>query len=291
MPSTDNDIAAIQPPLRQLLVQDEMKTVVTCNDQPAVNNNDDPTCDLWGVHSKVVGYDPEPQLLELCPQNIVIQRTLDKIIDARPPDIQPHLWRVVNEDENLPVQDQSMNSLSFYYSPGVVPKEKGSYFVSSLPNGTTTGVLREHAIRMDSDVQCAMVNSFPDNCAGDRPFAVNFTSPVVEVSVCAEGSYDRSPWNNTRDKQEITERLWMQTNVNVDAIRQYKVSGTILDNATNFTLRCDATSRRGWFELGNYQNDYSHQPMLETWPSSDAMKNGFNDIGTQYSATYWPIKE
>ncbi|PLN80726.1 hypothetical protein BDW42DRAFT_201068 [Aspergillus taichungensis] len=216
-------LASIQPPLRQLLVQDETMTVITCNDQPVVIGNDDVTCDTRGVRTKVVGYDAEPQLLELCPQDIVIQRTRNKIIDVQPSDVQPHLWRRVPEDQNIPVGDQMMNSLQYYYSdasPSDKAEEKRRYFVSSLRNGTTTGVLREHAIRMDTDVECVIDNSFPEHCAGDRPFITNFSSPSLEVAICGEGSYDRPPWKNTRDRQKIKERLWMHMKTDVNAMNQ-----------------------------------------------------------------------
>lgn len=88
---TDTGAAAIQPPLRQLLVQDHTKVVVTCNDQPVNINNHDPTCDTIGLDNEVIGHDPEPQHLEKCPQNIVLQRTIDKIMDVQPLDVQRHL--------------------------------------------------------------------------------------------------------------------------------------------------------------------------------------------------------
>lgn len=270
-------------------MQDETKTVITCNDQPAVINNDDSTCDKQGLKTKVVGYDAEPQVLALCRQNTVTQRTLNKIIDATSLDVQPNLWREVDEEHNFPVEDQAMNTLLFYY--GIDIKKDGSYFVSSLRNGTTTGVLREHAIRMDTNVQCDLVDNFPDHCTGDKPFTTNFTTPVLDASICVEGSYDRVPWNNTRDKQKITEQLWMHMNVNLDALDHYKVYGTSLGDTKNFTMRCTAASRRGWFELGNDQNNYSHQPMVETWPSSEMTKNEFNDISTDLGNRYWPAKE
>ncbi|KAK2757364.1 hypothetical protein FQN54_004878 [Arachnomyces sp. PD_36] len=275
----------IHPPLRQLLVQDEAKTVITCNDQAVAINNDDSTC-YNGLTTKVVGYDPEPQVLALSRQNTVIQRTLNKIIDATPSEVQPNLWREVDEESNFPAQDQTMNTLLFYYSFDI--KEDGSYFASSLRNGTTTGVLREHAIRMDTNVQCDLVDNFPDHCTGDKPFTTNFTTPVLDASICVEGSYDRVPWNNTRDQQNITEQLWMHMNVNPDALDVYAMD---LRDAKNFTMCCTAESRRGWFELGNYQNNYSHQPMVETWPSLEVMKNEFNDISSRLENIYWPVKE
>lgn len=270
-------------------------TLVTCNDQPVVINNDDPTCDKRGIHMKVIGHDPEPPYLALCPQNTVIQRTLNKIVDVTQEDVQTHLWREVSEDDNFPVYDQDMNTVKLYYAEGFVfgGAKRGNFFVTSLVNGTDTGVLREHAIRMDTDVQCTVDNNnFPDDCPGDRPFSTSFTSPALEVAVCGEGSFDRSPWNNTRNKQELHERLWIKTQVNPSNLPPNNGPDD-LRHAVNYTMRCDATSRRGWFELANYQNNFTHQPILETWPTSEVMKNGFNDIGAliNLGPVYWPIEE
>ncbi|KAL4795823.1 hypothetical protein BDV19DRAFT_388847 [Aspergillus venezuelensis] len=287
-------LATIQPPLRQILVQDEAMTLVTCDDQPLVLNNDDPSCDITGFYNKVIGHDPEPPYLALCPQDIVIQRALNKIIDVTQDDVQWHLWREVIDEPNFPMEDQNMNTFNFYYSEGFRDhgSRRGKFFVSSLVNGTGTGVLREHAIRMDTEVQCVVDNiSFPDNCPGDRPFTTNYTSPALEVTVCGEGSFDRFPWNITRNKQELHERLWIKTQVNPSYTSPYTIPTALL-HAVNYTMRCDAISRRGWFELGNYQNNFNYQPMLETWPTSDATKNEFNDIsGVNFGSEYWPVEE
>lgn len=83
----------------------------------------------------------------------------------------------------------------------------------------------------------------------------------------------------------------MKMQVDVNSLDQYDVYSMYLQYAPNFTMRCDATSRRGWFELENYQNGFAHQPMLETWPTSQEMKNKFNDINTTLGPVYWPVEE
>lgn len=284
----------MQPPLKQLLVQDEAKTVVTCNDQPGIVSNKDSTCDTLGFDNKVIGLDSEPSSLAACPRSTVVQRTLNKLIDVRKADVQPHLWREVKEDENLPVNDQIMSTFRFFYqdwsSSGDQPP--GTFFASPVVNGTTTGVLRQHAARMDTDVTCIVDNNFPETCPGDRPFVTDFTSPALNVSICTEGNYDSVPWMNTRDMQNITERLWLHIHVNPDTTPE-STAWDDLRLLGNYTIRCDATSRRGWFELGNYQNKFAHQPMLDTWPNDEAMKTQFNDVSGYDGPEdkYWPVKE
>lgn len=268
--------------------------MVTCNDQPVIFSNRDPTCDTLGLNIKVIGLDSEPSLLAGCPRSTVVQRTLNKLIDVRKGDVQPHLWREVKEDENLPSQDQYMSTFRFLYpdwSSSGDPSPR-TFFASPVVNGTTTGVLRQHAARMDTDVTCIVDNNFPATCPGDRPFVTDFTSPALNVSVCTEGNYDSVPWMNTRDAQNLTERLWLH--IHVDPV---STSGSSawddLHLLGNYTIRCDSTSRRGWFELGNYQNEFAHQPMLDTWPDDEAMQTQFNDVSGYGDPRdkYWPLKE
>lgn len=281
MPADFEVSAAIQPPLKQLLIDEEAKTVVTCNDTPVYITNNDSTCDKIGMKIKVVGQDPEPPFLAHCPQNTVVQRTTNKLIDVRTFDLQVHLWREVSGDYNVPDLDQMMNTFAYY----AIVDNNSTFFTSSVINGTTTGVLREHAVRMDTNVTCKLDPNFPGICPGNRPFTTHIRESGIDVSVCANGSYDSVPWRNTRDAQNVTETLWIR--MEVDPEWDY-----IYDDVDTFTLRCDAVSRRGWFELGNYQNGFTHQPMLETWPDDDAMLNQFNDLSSDpFQWDYWPVKE
>ncbi|KAL3463478.1 hypothetical protein BJX64DRAFT_116180 [Aspergillus heterothallicus] len=280
-------LAAIQPPLRQVLVQDETITVVTCNDEPILITNNDTTCDTLGLDSKIVGNDPEPQLLAQCRQNIVLQRTLNQIIDVRSNDVQLHLWP---ETDNFFSHNDQQKSSFGYYFPGSGFGDGGSFFVSSIVNGTTTGVLRQHAARLDTNVTCTLDDNFPSTCPGRRPFTTNFTSSVLDAKICAEGSYDEVPWKNTRDAQNITERLWLHMSTRPNSAVQSLTYDSI-QSAVNFTMRCDSTSTRGWFELGNYQNGFIHQPMLEIWPDDEVMITQYNDFSGNLSGKYWPVRE
>ncbi|KAL3442102.1 hypothetical protein BJX65DRAFT_287577 [Aspergillus insuetus] len=160
-----------------------------------------------------------------------------------------------------------MSTFDYLYNfhPG-----QGTFFASSIVNGTTTGVLRQHAIRMDTEVTCVADDAFPATCPGARPFTTDFNNRVLDVAVCAEGSYDSVPWENTRNAQNLIERLW----IHVAASPRTSWTQAAMDTVAipdNFTLRCDGTSRRAWFDLGNYQNEFTYQPMLDTWPLLDLL--------------------
>ena len=63
-----------------------------------------------------------------------------------------------------------------------------------------------------------------------------------------------------------------------------------MDICLNFTLHCQAETTRGYFELGNYHNNYSYSPLLEKWPGSVEMATEFNDYLNSY-ADYLPPSE
>ncbi|KAK2755085.1 hypothetical protein FQN54_006614 [Arachnomyces sp. PD_36] len=45
----------------------------------------------------------------------------------------------------------------------------------------------------------------------------------------------------------------------------------------SFTLKCEASTTRGYFELGNDRNGQIYGPLLEKWPSPEEMAREFND--------------
>lgn len=242
-------------------------------------------CQKQGLDGQIVGYDPKPAELAHCPQNVVIQRAVEKIVTVGLNDRQVHLWREPTDNTPSWRDDQSMSSFDTFEFQSS-SSEGGHYFVSSLANGTTTGILREHAIRMDSRTNCTFVEeSIPDSCPGDRPFVTKYESDTVNINICVEGAYDRFPWTTSRSKQEVEERFWVQAEF---------LKPDVLVNETeprNRTMRCDARSRRGWFEVGNYQNDNRYEPLVETWPSQDELAADFNDYDGDGFESWYPATE
>lgn len=284
--------AAVQPPIQSIVVQEEVKLIVACNDNPERRNNDDKTCDWMGHKNKVVGFDPEPQELEKASQNYVVHRTLQNIISVSSNDIQTRMRR-----ENLYIPEGLMDTqrLAFHWIYSAIAEAevddedgRGDYYVSSMLKGTDTGVLREHAVRMDSKVQCQHEDSFPDECAGDHPFTYSYTSNMTEVQICTDGSINRYPFTRSRNKQEISERIWFDLRWTNPEL--YSEAGN--EGMKNYTMSCDTTSRRGWFELANYQNGYEPSGMLEKWPSPEEMEENFNDYTSTWSDNdFYPIEE
>lgn len=228
------------------------------------------TCNALNI-PQVVGFDPEPSDMQFMPQDIAVSIVQDKIRTVNNMDIQTHLWP--EKWYNIDDADQAIRGSLFY----MLPNE--NFFVSALQNGTTTGVLREHAIRLNSSSGCTNLprSEYPATCAGDRPFETGFIADgILEVRICAPGAYGMTPWTISRDRQDITEELWIDVFLPQisDWIEVVRPSEGI---DFNFTLHCTSNTTRGYFEVPNTQNGNNPGQLLENWPSEENIFQDFND--------------
>lgn len=247
--------------------------MVTCLDIPLYG------CDRFAT-PVTIGWDPEPGDMSLVPQDLVVQEVASKMATVADMDVQPYLW----PDDPYAEQDladafvnPSARRSFFWYQLGELAEHGNvGYFAAAVENGTTTGVLREHAMRFNSSVQCAEGprSGFPDVCRGARSFNTSFQNEFVDIRVCAPGEYGVYPWTLSRSRQDISEEMFLDVNgrqsVETDIFR-------------NFTIHCTATTTRGYFELGNYRNNYSYGPLVEQWPDEVDMVYNFNDYLPQQS--------
>lgn len=230
----------------------------------------------YGISGIVAGYDPDPVALNNIPQILVVQQALDKMVDVGGYDEQMHLWPSTGMgltwyDDDGVRRNTFDNMYNHWDLDNITPGRY--YFASSITNNTNTGVYREHAARMDSKAKCYNISSssFPKNCKGDSPLEGSFSQSDTKVDVCVEGDYTKTPWSTSRDKQEHSERLWLRVNSTVG----YYGGG-------EFTLKCESTSRRGWFELPNRHNGFEAGPLLDAWPSQEELAQDFNDYNDPY---------
>ncbi|RAL00317.1 uncharacterized protein BO80DRAFT_425814 [Aspergillus ibericus CBS 121593] len=252
-------LVAATPAIQSLLVKFEDITIATCWEMPVWS------CNAANI-ATVVALDPEPAALEYMPQSLAVQQVAKKTQLVSEMDIQPYLW-----SENWTSMSDAVDIQrgTFFWYDEVFPSEK--YFVSALQNGTNTGVLREHAIRLNSTSACVAVpaSDFPQTCPGDRPFVTNLTAPgLLDIRICVPGMYGQTPWTRSRDRQDISEELWIDV---VPQLWEYEVY------QSNFTLRCTTNSTRGYFEISNYRNGNHPGPLLEKWPSQEVLAKDFND--------------
>lgn len=232
---------------------------MTCLDDPAGGCGGDPF---------TVGYDPEPADIATVRYNQVIQEVMSSLSTFSDLDQQPYLWADPSylTNDTTAVSDPMPRQRMHYWTDVM---NDPNFFVTALPNGTTTGVLREHALRLNSSVQCERIprDEFPSPCPGRLPFTTSFSNSEIDIRVCAPGEYGVNPWTLSRNRQDITEQLFLD----VDS----RSSNRFLTES--FTLHCTASTSRGYFELGNYRNRQVYGPLLDKWPSQEELKSDFND--------------
>jgi hypothetical protein len=216
--------------------------------------------------------------MEHIPRGVVISKVRDKIRSTSLEDLQMNLWHEHDDNfEVLPVEQMNRQTFAWLRAfEDANPK----YFASAVANGTTTGVLREHALRLNSSVKCEMLESKPSYCAGSKPFFTEFEhtgrySTEIKTSICVEGDHSAVPWSRSRDKQGVTERMWMSVEAPEDTPPWESVN--LAEAVYSFVISCNASSTRGYFELGNYQNGQQFQDLLEKWPGRGEMNSSYND--------------
>ncbi|KAJ7152393.1 hypothetical protein C8R46DRAFT_1007027 [Mycena filopes] len=267
-------ISSLQQPIQSALVSFEGILVMSCLDLPAIGR-------CSSDFSVVAAYDAEPGAISVLSHNLVVADVASSLVAAADLDQQPNLWvddpyaRVDKDiDAFVTLPERGM---FFWYTPDG-PHAKDRYFVSALPNGTTTGVLRQHAIRMNSSASCEAIphSSFPASCGGARPVEAAFSNEFIDVRACVPGEVGPSPWTLSRNRQDITEEVYIDVAMSKDLLTF---------SAHNFTTHCTAGSTRGFFELGNYFNGFAYGPLIAEWPAPDVLEREFNDYLRMYEGT------
>ncbi|KAI1378985.1 hypothetical protein F4677DRAFT_410243 [Hypoxylon crocopeplum] len=255
-------LGAILQPLTSVLVTFETIAAVSCLDIPIDG------CSLLGPMT--VGFDPEPADMPRLERDLILQDVLGHLVTVSDLEPQPNLWPI-NPDKSgfldgyVTPLDRRM--FSVYSADGGDPE---GFFVTALENGTNTGVLREHAIRLNSSVHCEHIpeSDFPLPCQGGRPFEIGVERPGLKLNVCVPGNSSQFPFTSSRHRQDITEDLYIHLEGphNLTYIHD------------NFTVHCTVSTSRGYFELGNQQNLYVYGPLLDRWPDPHDIATNFNDF-------------
>jgi hypothetical protein len=219
-----------------------------------------------GLGYTEIGIDLEPAQMAVIPASYVLPRIRSDLSTVSQWTIQPHFWQSP--------EDQG------YRATARIDYANGPNFVAALPADTTTGVLREHLMRLNSSVACANVSTsqYPSTCSGANPFQASFGfidnyyyAPNATIDICAPGEQDKYPWALSRSRQDIFEEVFL------------KFSGT---NKNDGVLHCTAQTTRGYFELGNTHNGGKYGPLLEKWPQAGPPLEDyqFNDfVASEYN--------
>jgi len=277
-------LGAIQQPLYQILVRVDTISVVTCRDIPSWYKYGD--CKGVQLYEEV-GRDPEPATMGHTSNLGSRSHLALSLASLSGHESQPYLWstnatykatgKKFGQDSLVP------DSLNYWIFQRKNISDSGEepvpdFFAAGVPTGTTTGVLRQHLMRLNSSVSCQEIDpsEFPSRCPGDHPLTV-FWEHVVNASVriCVPGDYATFPWALNRSRQELLEEIYIS--MEDTGIGSSWGPGYVELNLTS-TIHCVARTTRGYFELGNNWNDNMYGPLLELWPDTVQMANDFNDF-------------
>ena len=256
-----DDIGAIQYPLIQITVPWEQISVPTCYETRFISDFDFSysSCDLASSRSAVGGYrllgnDLEPAQMANLPAHSIVPRIVTDLSTIEAGVTLPNFWRTPD--------DYSFRGASNLFLDHL---DDESGFVAALPADTTTGVLREHIMRLNSSVSCTnlTVAEWPSTCSGTNPFQASFaySESYYEgnrtIDVCAPGDMGKHPWTFSRNRQVLSEEVFLRfTGRDADEEEVYRKDDVV---------HCTAQTARGYFELGNAYNGETFGPMLEKW--------------------------
>jgi hypothetical protein len=262
----------VQQALQALLITIEPVISASCADIPRGR--------CGGRNSITIGYDPDPWAMSRVAHNLVASEVTNILETFSDTEVQPYLWAddPHGGSEDALIQWSNPSNLAWHLlyqhgSDGERISPGSRYFVSSLPNGTETGVLRQHALRLNSSVSCENVTAseFPEVCAGSRPLSLEVRRNNVNVSICVPGEIGRHPWTLSRNRQDLEEELFLDL--------QYAGENNSWYNYPSvFTLHCTASTTRGYFELGNWMNKHVYGPLLDQWPDERTIERETNNF-------------
>ncbi|KAI1334528.1 hypothetical protein F5Y15DRAFT_287993 [Xylariaceae sp. FL0016] len=271
-------LGAVLQPLISILVTFDEVAAVSCADVF------DHSCSLFGP--EIIAYDPEPADMAILQRDIILQDVISNLVTMQDSEPQANLWPVnPNANEWIGAYTQPPNRQIFLVYTEDFGFDPEGFFATALANGTVTGVLREHAIRLNSSVHCEHIqfSDFPSPCPGAQPLETAIERTDVSLRVCVPGNSTLFPFTASRNRQDITEDLFISLEVSDEM--QY------LSNSQNFTMHCTSSTSRGYFELGSEQNHYIYGPLLDKWPDPEDIVKNSNDFRGVMSYYARPTEE
>jgi hypothetical protein len=183
-----------------------------------------------------------------------VVRTRAALLNADMHTLQPQLWQGIQGQ-----QLSNFKSFSAMSDP----------FYAQIPNGFHTGVLQQFAMRINSSATSRSIEAaeFSSECnSNSSGFFANYTSLVVDgsyqtswgVAACMPNVTSKSPWVETRNRQEFSESLYLNISL----------PGSILgtsDGSAFYEIILRTTA--GYFELPNFMNNGTPGALLESDPT------------------------
>lgn len=271
---TVNFSGMLVPIFQIAAIKVEETRVATCNDVPFSVNSAQVCKKVTHLKYSVGGYDPEPADMAVVPGNLVARKVGNQLPILSNMDSQYHIWPILPRMGDNWAMD--IGNTFYYYQKTSI--KSIPFYVTAFPPDFSTGVLREHAIRLNTSVSCETVPrlSFPEICPGERPLAGEFSNQETRNRFCVAGDYTSVPWTIDRNRQDITEELWVDNYIPYESPISL-VSSFVESAVNNITVHCVANTTRGYFELPNFHNGNVPGTLLGDWPSQEMLERDFND--------------
>ena len=187
-------------------------------------------------------------------------------------DIQNNIWI---SGSNSGFQDKASNE-------PLSTIARRNWFISSFPAGTDTAILPQLALRINSSIGCQAIptQSFPEVCPGPNPFEIvysyaetaptvkNHDTPSFDFSICVPGDSEYSPWGSGRDRQDISEEMYLSL---------YQAEN-ITGQEISLTYHCVLNTTAGYFELPNYWDNHAAGNILADWPEDEIYQDDYFGI-------------
>lgn len=168
---------------------------------------------------------------------------------------QPLIWETGNEEDRYTLELGEID-------PSTDP------FVSGLPKDFSTGVLRQFAPRFNTSVKV----KFPaeqvgyEDCKSASSFQKYYNGTGWFVGVCVPVSWFediwQSPWKCTRDRQDISEEMYLSFGFGFDSNPNWEFH----QKYHRILLRVLANTTSGWFELPSYMKSQRPGPLYNKDP-------------------------
>ncbi|KAJ4985530.1 hypothetical protein SVAN01_09001 [Stagonosporopsis vannaccii] len=287
-----DEAGAVQYPLIQILVSWKEINISNCRSTGFIQDAhyDNFRCDVSEYRNSYhgLGQDLEPAQLAVISAYQVMPRIKNDLAQYTRSTELKNLW-----------QDVFKYGHRLTANMDIIDRE---HFVAVLPANSTTGVLRQHLMRMNSNVTCTNLTlaEFPSTCTGTNPFQASWdylnrgTYYNGTLEICAPGDQGKHPWTLSRNRQDITEELFFKYRETYHSMRDDE---TLVEEEV---FHCTSQTTRGYFELGNVYNGGRYGPLLEKWPSdgSPEQASQYNDFfevewgpGVGVTPGYFPSEE
>jgi hypothetical protein len=240
---------------------------------------------------QVIAQEASPSSMQRYSPFYDIPLILSRMANVTGRDSEPHIW--------MPAPRFAKSGLSPIAELFGQRHHNGTGWISLVPFNTSTGLIREHAMQLNSTVDCEKVSrdTYPQTCGGADAFTANFTRFGMNFRVCAPREKSEPPWQPNRDRQDLAEELFLDYRTIVNITDEYvTINNQHAPPMADFTLRCTARTSRGYFELPNVHIGHSNSRLLDKWPSVDEMEK-FHDyednrgsvvMGRKYVSSFSP---